>query len=129
MSAGETRLRPATSVIHLEWNAGEDADIRVTVRDAAGVGVPLQSAVGTIALPRSSTALHTFSAAEGNLALADQTDPVTWGVLILSASAADTLAWQAWTDAEWQLDAVDIFGRSKRACEGDVRVIPSRRPA
>jgi hypothetical protein len=126
VTAEEVWLGPATSIVHLEYNAGEDVDVEVVVVDDFGVPVPLTSAVATIGLPRCPDPLHQWTAPAGNLVLLDQaTRP---GSLLLHSTAEQTAAWfQAWGDAEWQLDVVDLFHQSKRACEGDVRVNPSRR--
>jgi hypothetical protein len=115
------RLAPATSIVHLEFNAGEDIEIELIVSDKLGAAVPLTSAVATIALP-GCTAQHVWSAPAGNLQLGTET-----GSVLLSATAEQTAAWYAaFGDSEWQLDTVDVFGRHKRSCEGDVRVNPTR---
>lgn len=126
MSDDGTRLAPVTSVIHLEFNAGEDVSTQITVRDRLGVPVPLSDATAVIGLPHCQQVFHEWSTATGNLLLQDQaTQP---GVLHLISTREDTTGWVAvFGDAEWQLDVIDVFGRSKRACQGDVRINPTRR--
>lgn len=118
--ADTARLTPATAELDLEFNAGEDIDIEIVVVDVESTPVPLASAVGTIAL-RGCTPHHTWTAADGSLSLGQAT-----GTVYLHTRAEDTTAWTAWGDSEWQLDVVDIFGRRRRACEGDVTVSRSR---
>jgi hypothetical protein len=115
------RLAPATAIVHLEFNAGEDVDHEIVVVDQDGQPAPIASAVGTIALP-GCPAQHVWSVAAGNLELSDGT-----GVVLLHTTAEQTRAWAAtWGDSEWQLDTVDAFRSTKVVCAGDVRVNPTR---
>lgn len=124
MSTDEQYLDPATTQIHLTFNAGEDKTVRLVVRDKLGQPVPLASAVATIATPYCPP-LHQWTVGNGLELPAGQT-----GVVLLHTTREQTTAWAtAWGDSEWQLDTVDVFGRDQRPCEGDVRVNPTRRPA
>lgn len=116
------RLTPQTRTVHLAFAAGEDATVRVTVLDRDDQPVPLASAEATIGL-RGCPPRHVWRVGEG-LELDEQ-----MGVLFLHATSAQTSAWAAWGDSEWQLDVVDLFGREQRPAEGDVRVTGSRRAA
>lgn len=114
------RLKPATADLPLDFNAGEDIDHQLLVTDRDGVPVPLVSAVATIGLPGCPTQ-HTWSVAAGNLALSDEV-----GVVELSTTAEQTAEWlTAWGDSEWRLTTVDVFGKRKIPCGGDVRVLPT----
>lgn len=120
------RLEPETTTLHLDYNAGEDSTVEIVVTDREDTPVPIVSAVGVIGLPGCAAPLHEWSAAAGNLSLADQA--VSPGVVWITASRDETAAWsRAWGDAEWQLDAIDLFDRAKRVCYGHVRVWASRR--
>lgn len=128
MSTSPIVIEPATTVIHLEFNAGEAVDLELGVFDKAGVPVPITAAIATIAIPEGPI-LHTWSAAAGNLSLLpDLVEPSHFTRVQLRTTAAETLAWyEAWADSEWQLETTDLFGRPKRPCEGQVRVRPTRR--
>ena len=121
MSSYTTRLTPATAELDLEFAAGEDMDIELQVVDADCQPVPLSAAVGTVAL-RGCDPDHVWSVEAGNLTLGQEV-----GVIYLHSTAEQTTGWaRDWGDSEWQLDVVDIFGRRRRACEGDVTVFPTR---
>jgi hypothetical protein len=121
-------VAPATSTVHLQFNAGEDVDIDLVTADADGDGVLLAGAVATIA-PAGGTVVHTWSVGAGNLALlVDPDDPTHFTGVRLSTTAEETASWwEAWGEAGWQLDVTDLFGQSKRACEGGVQVRAPRR--
>jgi hypothetical protein len=124
-SPAPIRVAPATAVVHLDFAAGEDVDVELEVLDDSRPRqpVPLQSAVATIAVP-DGPVLHEWSAARGNLELhpSDENPGIVSRVRLLT-TREQTAAWyEAWGDAEWQLDAIDIFGKAKRPCEGLVRV-------
>lgn len=122
----EIRLGPATTVVHLQFNAGEDSTDELSVTDRDGAPVPIASAVATIAA-HDGTVLHQWTAASGGLTL--HPDPTTGVVsrVRLVTTAAQTAAWWAgWCDAGWQLDVVDTFGQAKRPAQGTVRVHRSR---
>lgn len=124
------RVVPATSTVHLDFNAGEDVDILLAPFDDSdpAQALYLQDATATVAF-QGGPALHVWSVLAGNLSLQpDPDDPTHDSRILLSTTAEETTSWwTAWGDAEWQLDVVDVFGQSKRACEGDVRVRQSRR--
>lgn len=111
------RLSPATSTIHLDFNAYEDVDIELTVEDDNGVPLPLESAVAQIRVP-GGPLLHEWSEAAGNITVGPE-----HGVVVLRCSSADTGRWWVeFAESEWDLNTVDVFGRRKRPCEGQVQV-------
>ena len=123
-------VEPATDTVDLLFNAGEDVDVEVVVggmvtgpKGPVWERAPITSAVATI-VDQAGAVLHTWSTDAGNLELADQTQPATYGSVLLRTAKAQTGAWwTAWGDAEWRLDVVDLFGRSKVPARGTVRVV------
>jgi len=122
------RIGPATRTVHLDYNGFEDVDLVVDVVDADEVPVFITSASAIIGA-EGRDPLFEWSAAAGNLVLLpDLADPTHYSRVQLTATRAETLAWsRTWRTSGWQLDVVDLFGRSKRPCEGQVRARPSRR--
>lgn len=116
------RVSPATTIVHVEVNAGEDLELEVSVFDDDDAVVLIDNAVATIG-PDGGPALHTFSVAAGNLAVIGGS-----GKVRLSFTKDESNDWyREWGQARWQLDIVDIYDRTKRACEGSWRVRASRR--
>jgi hypothetical protein len=119
--AGSVRVVPATSVVHLDFNAGEDARIEVDLADDAGQPVEITDVYGCVRVRGALVPVYEWSQANSNTTF-------TAGQVVLVVARADTaLWWAAWGDAEWQLEVTDVRGHRSRVCEGDVRVRSTRR--
>lgn len=117
---GPIRLDPDTTQVHLDINAGEDVRIQLDILDAGGGPVAVASVTGLIR-SRAGAVLHEWSSANANVTTA-------LGVVVLITTSAQTAAWwDAWGDAIWDLEVVDLAGERKRVAEGDVRVRQGRR--
>lgn len=103
--------------VTLEILAGEDLDKTIAVLDGAGAPVPAASIVSARAQVRvragSTEVLHEWSTTAGNA-------QITSGGIRLTATAAETLAWQTdWPTSipRWDIVVVDTAGVQSRLCE------------
>jgi hypothetical protein len=117
---GLIRVDPDTTTVHLDFNAREDVRVQLDVLDEAGGPVALAEATGQIR-SHDGVVLHEWSTAASNITVA------LGSVVLITTSAQTATWWDAWGDAVWDLEVVDLAGERKRVCEGDVRVRQGRR--